>query len=312
MASSDLTVLRYVKEVTAGVTPATPALKQIRFTGESLNFGITNTQSAEIRPDRTEADTVQTEGQASGAINFELSFDSYKDFLEASLGGAWTAGTGDLLILKNGSVMQNFSIQKHFQDMAVPQFHTYKGVVFEGFNLKMELGKIIAGDFQVMGRDMDVASAQIAGATFVAAPTTVPMNAVANLQNIVIDGVPYSGCINMLDLSVKNNIRAIRCIGSIAPKDHKFGTIEVTGNMDFYFNDGTNYAAFRAGTEFDFAFDIVDAPGNKYSFDLPRCKFESGEVVAGGKNSDVMFKAKWRALYDATTGKVMSITADPV
>lgn len=306
MASSDLMVLRYVKEVTKGVTPVTPALSQLRFTGESLNYNITNTKTAEINPERVETALVQTEAAVGGGFNFELSYGSFDDFLEAALCGAWTAD-----VLQNGLAQQWFTLQKQFQDNSADNFHTFAGIAVEGMNLKMELGKIVTGDFQLMGMGLAIASAQIVGATFPAVSTTDPMNAVANLQNLTISGVPYSGCISSMSMAVKNNVRAIRCIGSLAPKDHKLGTLEVTGDMDFYFNEGSNYQNFVDGVEFPVSFDLQDDASNKYTFTLPRLKWESGEVVAGGKNSDVMFKGKWRALKDSTTGAVIKITRTP-
>lgn len=312
MSSADLTVLRYVKESTIGVTPSTPALTQIRFTGESLNYNIENTKTNEIRPDRVESDLVQTSAQGGGDINFELSYNSFKEFLSGLFCSAWTAGVGDQEVLVNGTTRSSYTIQKLFQDMTTPQYHNYKGCVVESMNLKMEIGKIIEGSFSFMSFGVTVATSQIAGATFVAAPTTTPMNAVVNVQDFSIDGVPYSGCISSLSLTIKNNVRAIMCIGSLQPKDMKLGTLEVTGDMEFYFNEGSNYATFVAGTEFDFSFNLIDDVGNKYSVDIQRAKFESGEVVAGGKNSDVMFSAKWRGLYDSTSSRVVRIIADPV
>jgi hypothetical protein len=306
MASSDLMVLRYVKEVTKGVTPATPALSQIRFTGESINYNITNTKTAEINPERVETDLVQTEGSVGGGFNFELSYGTFDDFMESVFCGAWTTN-----VLKNGTSQEWFSLQKQFPDVPSNNFHTFAGTTFEGMNLKMELGKIVTGDFQIMGMGLSIASAQIAGATFPAVSTTTPMNAVANVQNLTISGVPYSGCISSLDLSIKNNLREIRCIGSMNPVDHKMGTLEVTGSMNFYFNEGSNYQNFLDGTEFPVAFDLQDDAGNKYSFLIPRIKWESGQVVAGSKNSDVMFNAKWRALKDSTTGVVIQVTRTP-
>lgn len=85
-AASNLAALRYIKEVTFGTTPSTPALQNIRFTGESLNFNITNTTSNEIRSDRMTADLVQTSADTSGDIQIELSADSYDDFMVAALG----------------------------------------------------------------------------------------------------------------------------------------------------------------------------------------------------------------------------------
>jgi hypothetical protein len=162
-----------------------------------------------------------------------------------------------------------------------------------------------------MSFGVDVAEVQEASATFPAASTTTPLNAVTNLQNFTIDGVPFSGCISSLGLQIKNNIRAIQCLGSIQAQDMKLGTLEVTGDMDFYFNEGSNYAKFVAGTEFPFTFDLLDNDGNLYQIQVPRAKFETGEVVAGGRNSDVMFTAKWRGLLDGSTGRVIRLVANP-
>jgi hypothetical protein len=197
--------------------------------------------------------------------------------------------------------------------MTPQQFHTHRGACVESLNLSIEIGKIVESSWGLMTFGLDpvtgVTEAQIEGSSFGTATASTPMNAVTNLQNFTIDGVPYSGCISSLKLQVKNNIRAIQCLGSLNPKNMKLGTIEVTGDMEFYFNEGSNYAKFVKGTEFDFGFALVDNAGNSYTFDLPRCKFETGEVVAGGRNTDVMFSAKWRGLYDSTSGRVIQITA---
>lgn len=312
MSSADLVALRAVKEATLGVTPVNPALKQVRFTGESLNYNIENITSNEIRPDRTQTDLVQVSAQAAGDINFELSYGSFKDFIAGVLCSAWAAGTGDHEVLTNGTTRSSWTIQKYFPDLGVPQYHNFKGCVPESMTLKMELGKIVEGTFNFMATGLVTATAQFSGATTPAAPTTTPMNAVANVQNFTIAGVPYSGCMSSISLQIKNNLRASMCIGSMGPRDIKLGTLEVTGDIEFYFNDGTQFNAYVAGTSFDISFDLIDYAGNKYTFTMPRCKFESGEVVAGGKNTDVMLSAKWRALYDGTAGNVMKIEADPV
>lgn len=312
MSSSDSVAVRFVKEVTLGVTPATPALKVLRITSEGLKYDIDNTTSKEMRPDRTQADLVPTGAKASGNLNFEMSYGSFKEFLAALFCADWTVDTGDKETLTNGTALTTFSVQKHFQDMAPQQYHTFRGCGIESMNLKMDIGKIVEGSFSVMALGMVTASAQIAGATIVPAPTTQPMNAVANLQNFTIGGVPYSGCISSLNLTIKNNLRANACIGSLDAKTLKLGTLEVSGDMEFYFNEGTNLAAYIAGTSFDISFDLIDGAGNKYSFDISRAKFETGEVLAGGKNTDTMFSAKWRGLYDGVSGRVIRITSDPV
>lgn len=287
--------------------------KQVRFTGESLNFNIENTKTNEIRPDRTETDLIQTSAAGGGDVNFEMSYGSFRDWLQAVLCSTW-AGSGTET-LENGTTLRTYTVQKHFQDMVPQQYHNYRGTAVESMNLTMEVGKIVDGSWNLMSFGIDpdtgISDAQIGGSTFAAVSATTPMNAVTNLQDFTVDGVPYSGCISSLKLQIKNNIRAINCIGSLTARNMRLGTIEFTGDMEFYFNEGSNYRKFVKGTEFDFSFALEDNEGNRYTFTLPRCKFESGEVVAGGKNTDVMFSAKWRGLYDANTNRVMQLTATP-
>jgi hypothetical protein len=312
MSAANLVALRYVAESTLGTTPTNPVLKQLRFLSESLNFSIQNTQSEEIRPDRTESDLIQTDAEAAGDINYEMSFASYDDWLEAVLGGTWTAVSGNIQSLVNGILLRSFSVQKHFQDLTPNQYHTFRGVVPNTMSLNFETGQIVTGAFGCMAFAAVAAQSQIAGATTSAAPTTTPMNAVSNFQNFNIDGVPYSGCISALSLQISNGIRASKCVGSLGPRDMILGTLEITGSMDLYFKDGTLYDKFLAGTEFDYNFRMMDGGGNAYTFYIPRAKFETGEVVAGGRNTDVMFRANWRGLYDGTAGHVIRVVKDPV
>jgi hypothetical protein len=312
MSSANLVALRYVAESTLGVTPASPALKQLRFLSESLNFSIQNTQSEEIRPDRAESDLIQTDAEAAGDINYELSFLTWDDFLQAVMCGTFSAVSGNITSLVNGILMRSFTIQKHFQDTTPNQYHTFRGCVVNTMSMTFQTGQILNGSFGIMSFGAAAAEAQIAGATLVAAPTTTPMNAVSNFQSFSIDGVPYSGCISSLSINIANNVRPIKCIGTLGANDMVLGTFEVTGGMDLYFREGSMYDKFLKGTEFSYNFKVIDDKNNSYTYFIPRAKFETGEVVAGGRNTDVMFRATWRGLYDGTAGHVIRIVKDPV
>lgn len=296
--------------LTGGTNSTITTWKQLRFTGESLNFSIENTSSNEIRPDRSQADLVQTSASGAGDVNVEYSYSSYDDFIEAALCGTWAAN-----VVKNGTTRRFFTVRKHFQDMTPQQYHLYRGTAIEGFTLNAEIGQIVSGSFNLMSFGIDpdtgIMEAGIGGETSTAAPSTVPMNAVTNFRDFTLDGVPYSGCISSMSLTLKNNIRAIMCIGSLTAKDMRLGSIEITGNMEFYFNDPSIYNKFVKGTELDINFALQDALGNRLDFDLPRVKFETGEAVASGKNSDVMLSATYRALYHAGSAYMMQITRTP-
>lgn len=85
IGTSNRTKLSYIKEVTPGVTPDTPAMQLLRYTGETLQSSNSTTVSAEIRSDRATADLVLTDQTNSGDINCELSGTTYDDFFEAAL-----------------------------------------------------------------------------------------------------------------------------------------------------------------------------------------------------------------------------------
>lgn len=103
LASSNRAQVRYIAESTFGVTPGTGNPKELRVTGETLDFGITTETSKEIRSDRQTTDQVQTGASASGGLNFELSYAEFDELLEAAIQGTWseygTGGTGDPLSL---------------------------------------------------------------------------------------------------------------------------------------------------------------------------------------------------------------------
>lgn len=313
MASSDQVVIRYAEETVIGVGDASPELSRVRFLTESLNYSIENVVSAQADPGRFDQDLVQTGGSVAGDFNIEFSFGSYDDWLAALFGrAAFVTSTGDQSRL-NGhqSTMRTFTIWKNFVGTADPEFHKFVGCAIDGFQFKAEIGKIVEGSFSIVGFGNTTQNTNPAGATFLNPYTTPPFNGATNFQNFQIDDVPYTACLSSIGIQIKNNIRANRCLGSLFAKEMKFGTFQVTGDMELYFSEGTIYNKFVAGTEFPVQFDLVDSDGNKYTFRMARCKFESVEVVAGGKDTDVMFSGKFRALRSDEDNTVMRITRDP-
>lgn len=90
-ASANRASLYAVKEVTWGVTPSNPALKELRYTGEQIDASQSFEKSQEIRSDRMVSDTVQVDASPAGSINVEISGASYDDFLEGVMMSAWSA-----------------------------------------------------------------------------------------------------------------------------------------------------------------------------------------------------------------------------
>lgn len=90
-ASSNRFTLYYIKEATWGVTPASPALKELRLTGEQLDASKSFERSKEIRSDRMVADTILVDSSPGGSFNFEFSGATYDPFIESVMMSAWSA-----------------------------------------------------------------------------------------------------------------------------------------------------------------------------------------------------------------------------
>ena len=95
MSDADQIRLSYVKEVAFGVTPAA-ALTDVRITSEGLGADTETVDSADIRgrgvligielvTDRQVGETARVGFEASGDVNFELSYSTFDDWLEAAL-----------------------------------------------------------------------------------------------------------------------------------------------------------------------------------------------------------------------------------
>lgn len=105
MTDSNLVRLSYVEETQWGVTPATPAMKLLRYTGEDLNYQIETTESEEIITDRQVTDLIQTNARVTGGYRFELSFREHDEIIAAALFNTWqslperdNAGTADSVV----------------------------------------------------------------------------------------------------------------------------------------------------------------------------------------------------------------------
>jgi len=98
LASSSSIVVRYIKEATFGVTPVTGNSKEVRVTGESLDFAISKESSKEINASRGVSSMVPVDASTSGGLQMEMHYNGPDDFMESALQSTWsvfgTAGVG--------------------------------------------------------------------------------------------------------------------------------------------------------------------------------------------------------------------------
>lgn len=390
--TSNRTAIRMVAETVFNQTPTTPALKSIRYTGESVAFNRRSVTSNEIRDDRMTSDLVAVGADVSGDVNIELSFDSFDDIIAAALCSSWGAPVGGISTIKNGVELKSFTLQKHFQDLAVPIFQNFSGCRVGGLTLDFQTAQILTGKFSIMGCTATNSKVQFAGAT-VSHPGNgnTPMNAVTNLSQIEKDtgkvtritvsnggadyttgtvsvaltggggtgatavatvtggvitaitvtnpgtgytsaptvtitdsgigagaaatatiGGPMQAKIRSMSMELTNNLRGQEAVGTLGYIGIALGRLEITGNIELYFEDGNEYQTFLDNDDFQFSFVVQDVDGNYYKFIFPRVKYEEGTILSGGLDQDLMVSGKWRALYDATSNCMIQIDKRPI
>lgn len=91
MADSSRHSIYAIVESTYGTTPATPAFNTFRHTGTNLGLSKGTIVSEELRSDRQIPDVRGGAKQIGGDITTELSYSSFDEYLEATLGGTWAA-----------------------------------------------------------------------------------------------------------------------------------------------------------------------------------------------------------------------------
>lgn len=90
LASSSLVQVRYIAETVFGTTPVAGNPRNLRVTGESLDFTVTKEQSKEINSTRTITSVAPVNAAASGGIQGELSYAEYDVLMAAELQSTWT------------------------------------------------------------------------------------------------------------------------------------------------------------------------------------------------------------------------------
>lgn len=304
--TADVVRIAEVRETTYGETPATPAFKVVRLTGESLNFTPTTTTSAGMNPQRSVEDSILTGGAVAGSINFELAKEAwFEEFLSGAMCSEWDT---DSLVV--GKKLISFTVEKTFPlDDVDSDFHEIRGCIMNGFTLTIAPNAPITGTFEILGKDYAVEQAIITGATYLD-PVFNPVFTAPLVTDIQISGVAAAAqCFNNITLTLSNNARALECIGHLGAREMALGRAEVTLAFSLYYADGGLLEDLMDQTEIAISFTVNDSdnPANSYTFTLPRAKLTQCNVVAGGTGQDVLADCVATGLLDPVTDTPLTI-----
>lgn len=211
--------------------------------------------------------------------------------------------TIDGSMLKNGTDIVSFSMEKQFEDAnaGAGEFMLAKGMRCGSLQLQLQSASRVTGNFGFLGRTYTPSGTTSANSES-EAPQNSIMNATSNVALIREGGSELTdpNWASQLTLNIDNSQEARRAIGNLTPIGVRAGRCNATISLQTYFGDRTLYEKLVNDTESEIMFAMEDSAGNAYVVDLPRLAPQSGEVMAEGPDQDVYTQMELQALRHAT------------
>jgi len=297
-----------VREATPGVTPATPAFQLLRITSESLTYTAETALSNELNPDRQVSDVLTTGGQSGGDISFEVSSNpGFEILLEGCLCNTFAADE-----LTVGKLLLTHTLEKRFTiNEADPdplnryEYNRFVRSLVDSMSLTFSPGGAATGSVAMLGGAMSRDAVDLTGATYLdSGQLPVIVGAGVLPVQFTVEGTDYAAwCVSNLVINMRNNGRAIACLGQEAASEVVLGRFECEITADIYlaFDTDVLMDAFLERTEIEFEVTATDAQGNAYKFAFSRVRVSACTEVAGGTNQDVIMSVTLQALVDEVT-----------
>lgn len=210
-------------------------------------------------------------------------------------------------VLRNGVVRKSFLIEKRFADIG--KYFYFRGMRVGQLRLALESEQMITGSMSFMGAEGVPANASIGNATSNPESSDGVMNATANVGNLTEGGVSLVTAIRSIHLTVNNNLRKLSKLASRTAGDINYGTLDVTGTLEAYFEDVALLQKFINHAQSSLSFRATDPAGKVLIFTIPALYFLNGNPTVGGLNQDIMLPLEWQAIRDANTNCQIQIDA---
>ncbi len=197
----------------------------------------------------------------------------------------------------NGTTMTSYNIERDYTDLS-GDFALFTGMTINNFTLNIPTEGNITGTFDFLGSyETSISSSN--AVSYTAATTTEPMTSLdvlALLENKVALTTPSA-----FTLSLSNNLRNRKIIGSSAVYSIGDGPLVVTGTLQTYYEDKALYTKYLDDTATGLVVQIRDLAGNSYLIEIPKIKFTPGGQgrEATNNTTDIMPNLNWSAYKDA-------------
>lgn len=287
--------LAYITEVTAGVTPGTPAMIQLPINTHSLKLNKSVIESGEIRPDRQVAVNRHGNIDAMGDIDVEFRALDYDAFLESALFGAFSSGT-----LKLGVTPKFFTLEDGLTD--IPAYRIFRGCAVSTLDLEVKPDAIVSAKFGMVGMSSVAATGTPLDASLTAPSNNVPFD---SFSGTITEGGSAIATVTGLKLKVENSLKPTHVIGNKIAPQLEYGRGKVSGEITAYFDSIALYNKFVNETVSTLVFSLTDGTAT-YTFTLPKVKYNGGDIPLQNEQSRIL-TLPIVGLFDSTEATSLKI-----
>ena len=206
--------------------------------------------------------------------------------------------------LRNGVTETSFYIETDFSDISAVKYFT--GMEASQLSMNSAADEIVTGTFSMIGKAGAIASATVASAV-VSAGANTPMTGTSNVLDLREGNAPLSTAVQSVGMTVQNNLRALRKIGSKPAFGIGTGGVDVTGTLNAYFEDVTLYQKFINHGESSLSFKFKDIGGNFIVVTIPSVYYTAGNPQITGQDADVFVPLEWTARKDPAHGYTVQL-----
>lgn len=218
--------------------------------------------------------------------------------------GTTTSAAQDLTIdilaeVVNGTTFASYHLQKEYEDLT-NIFALMVGSVIDGWTIDASLEGLVTMVFNWMGSNFTDPAPASTFAARGAVTSNEVMNTVDHIPTIGEGATHASTDLTAFNMALKNNLRALNILGTIGADSIGTGKVDVTGNIQFYFEDNAIMNKYTGNTATELLIVFEDTLGNGIVLYLPQVKFTSGAANAGGQDADVIGDFGYTAYRDST------------
>ena len=211
--------------------------------------------------------------------------------------------------LKNGTTKSSFFIETDFDDLTAVKY--FNGARIDSMALNIQSAQIVTGVFNFQAKRGFTASTSQASTTASAGSNT-PLTAAVNVLTLRENDTLLSPGVAGITINLANNMRQRPQVGSKTTANPGDGGIDITGQLNAFFEDISLYNKMIGHTASDLTIPLKDANNNQIIISIPAIHFAAGDPTIPGQDQDVFLPLDFLGFRDSVTNTTIRIDFLPI